>query len=94
MLNKFSISQDESQIIALKALAFLVSDPDRISRFIGITGIAPETIRASADAREFHAGVIDYLRGDQPLLLIFAESEGLDPELIDSAAWCLAEPQA
>ena len=91
MLKKSSISQDESQIIALKALAFLVCDPGRITRFMGITGTAPETMRSCANVPGFLAGVIEYLRGDQSLLLIFAESEGLDPDLIDAAAWCLAE---
>ncbi|MBC8038516.1 MAG: DUF3572 domain-containing protein [Rhizobiales bacterium] len=89
MLKKSSISHDESQIIALKALAFLVSDPDRVSRFMGITGTAPETIRASANVPEYLAGVLEYLRGDQSLLLIFAESEGIDPESIDAAGRCL-----
>ena len=94
MLKKSSISQDESQIIALNALAFLVSDPDRITRFMGITGTAPETIRASASMPGFLAGVLDYLCGDQTLLLTFAESEGVEPELIDAASRCLAESPA
>ena len=86
MLKKSSISHEEAQVIGLKALAFLAGDPGRISRFMGITGTTPETIRASATAPGFLAGVLEYLCGDQTLLLIFAESEGLEPALIENAS--------
>lgn len=91
MLNKPSLSQDEAQIIALKALAFLASDASRISRFMGLTGTAPETIRSHASMPGFLGGVLDYLCGDQTLLLAFAESDGVEPALIEAASRCLAE---
>ncbi|MGH6854029.1 MAG: DUF3572 domain-containing protein [Aestuariivirga sp.] len=92
MVKKSSISGEESQIIALKALGFLLSDPDRIKRFMSITGLTPETIRVSASQPGFLAGVLEHLCGDQPLLLGFAESEGLDPETIAAAGRHLANP--
>ncbi len=91
MLRKSSISQDESQVIALKALAFLASEPDRINRFMGLTGTTPEAIRANATTPVFLAGVLEYLCGDQSLLLAFGESEGFEPELIEAASQRLAE---
>ena len=80
------MGQDEAEVIALKALAFLVGEPDRVSRFMRVTGTTPETIRAATGAPGFLGGVLEYLRGDQPLLLVFAESAGIAPESIDAAA--------
>ena len=90
MLKKSSINQDEAQVIALNALTFLVGDPDRLSRFMALTGTAPETIRASASMPGFLAGVLEYLCGDQGLLLAFAQSEEMNPERIETAGRCLA----
>lgn len=79
------ISDSDAQVIALKALAFLVSDSDRIDRFVSVTGIAPESIRARAAEVGFLGAVLEHFRSDQPLLLTFAESAGIDPETIDAA---------
>ncbi len=91
MPKKSSISRDEAEVIALKALGFLASDPDRITRFLRLTGTTPESIRDGAIAPRFLSGVLEYLCGDQTLLLLFTESEGLKPEIIDSAIRSLAD---
>jgi hypothetical protein len=91
MLKKSSITQDEARVIALKALTFLVADPNRLSRFMALTGTAPETIRASASMPGFLSGVLEYLCGDQSLLLGLAGLEEIDPDRIEAAARCLAE---
>ena len=86
MLEKSAVSQDESQVIALKALVFLMGEPDRANRFMGVTGATPESIRAGAGEQGFLRGVLEYLCGDEPLLLVFAESAGIAPESVDAAA--------
>ncbi len=78
-------------MIALKALTFLVGDPARASRFMALTGTAPETIRASASMPGFLSGVLEYLGGDQSLLLTFAESEEINPETVEAAGQRLCE---
>jgi len=85
MLKTPPISAQEAEVIALKALAFLASDPERLSRFLEVTGIAPQTLRQSAAEPSFLAGVLDHLRADQSLLFIFAECEGLAPDRVDRA---------
>lgn len=82
-------SAPDAEIIALQSLNFLASDPDRISRFMAITGLQPQDIRSRAGEAPFLAGLLDYLRGDQGLLLTFAESAALDPAEIDAAYWKL-----
>ncbi len=86
MSRKSSLSHDEAETIALRGLAFLVEDTDRLGRFMAVTGTAPETIRTGAASSGFLGGVLEYLCSDQPLLLIFAESEGIEPQSIEAAA--------
>jgi hypothetical protein len=83
------INDAGAEVIALKALTFLASDADRIKHFMAVTGLAPAAIRAQAGKRAFLGGLLDYLRSDQTLLLIFAESEGLEPASIDAACFRL-----
>ena len=76
----------DSEIIALKVLSFIASDEDRMSHFLTATGLAPEAVRTLAGEPAFLCGLLDYLRADQSLLLIFAESADLDPAAIDIAS--------
>ncbi|MBI2718896.1 MAG: DUF3572 domain-containing protein [Rhizobiales bacterium] len=76
----------EPDVIALKVLTFLASDEARIERFLGLTGIAPQEIRAAAAEPWFLKAVLDYLLGDESLLLVFAGEEEIDPAAIGRAA--------
>ena len=86
------INHEDAQIIALKALAFLASDEERIKRFMSITGLMPQEIRAQAAEPAFLGGVLEHLRNDQSLLLMFAESANIIPALIDAASFRLSGP--
>ena len=72
-------SNDEAEVTALKALAFLAADPDRFSRFMDLSGLDLAAIRASAAEPAFLGGLLDHLLTDDSLLLIFAEEHGLRP---------------
>ena len=84
------INHEDAQIIALKALAFLAGDEERIGRFMDATGLTPQEIRAQAAEPAFLAGVLEHLRSDQSMLLVFAESEDIVPGLIDAASFRLS----
>ncbi len=94
MLKESAVRQNEAKVIALNALAFLVEEPDRVRRFMGVTGATPETIREGAGEHGFLRGVLEYLRADEPLLLVFAELAGIAPESINDAARFLEGPPA
>lgn len=79
---KTSTQPEEAQVIALKILEFLASDRARLEDFRDITGMALAEIPGLADDPQFLAGVLDYLSGNQSLLLLFTEMEGLDPESV------------
>jgi hypothetical protein len=71
--------------VALRALAFLSLDEDRLSRFLALTGLAASDIGGLVAEPAFRLAVLDHLAGDESLLLAFAEAEGLAPEAIGRA---------
>lgn len=71
--------------LALRALAFLTRDDDRLSRFLVLTGLDAGDVRALLDDRGFHLAVLDHLAGDEALLLAFAEAESLPPDSVGRA---------
>jgi hypothetical protein len=80
------LSPEEAEIIALKALAFLANDTDRLGRFLALSGVSPGDVRAAAADRHFLAGVLNHLLQDESLLLTFTADEDLDPRLPAQAA--------
>jgi hypothetical protein len=73
---------EEAEIIALNVLSFLLSDSERTQRFVDLSGLGPEAIRAGAGDKTFLGSILDYLLADQTLLLIFTGERGLNPERI------------
>lgn len=72
-------SREAAEMLAIAALAFIAGEPERMSAFLGATGLAAEAIRDAARSPGFLAGVLEHMLADESLLLAFADSEGLDP---------------
>ena len=73
------IARTDAEAIAIQALSFLASEPERLGRFLAVTGIGPESIRAAAATPGFLAGILDYLIANEALLLDFTAERGFDP---------------
>ena len=86
-------SLEEAEIIALKGLAFLANDPERLGRFLALSGVSPADVRAAAADRNFLAGILSHLLQDESLLLTFTAVENLDPRLPAQAAEILNRSQ-
>lgn len=71
--------------LALRALAFLAQDEERVERFLALTGLDPGEIRARLGERGFQLAVLDHLAGDEALLVAFAEAESIPPEMVGRA---------
>ncbi|HEX2592199.1 MAG TPA: DUF3572 domain-containing protein [Rhizomicrobium sp.] len=84
------MSVETAQTVALKGLAFLAEDEDRLQQLFSLTGMDSDTLRAQADEPETLGAVVDFLLGDEPLLIRFCESSGLDPKSIHLASHVLA----
>ncbi|HLH94677.1 MAG TPA: DUF3572 domain-containing protein [Xanthobacteraceae bacterium] len=71
--------------IAVAALSFLAQEPGRLAGFLAATGIGPQSLRAAAHEPGFLLGVLEYLVGDESLLLAFAAERELDPQEVAQA---------
>jgi hypothetical protein len=84
------VTVKEAETIALDALSYLAADDARLSRFLDVSGLEPQTIRRAAADPGFLAGVLDYLVSDEPLLLGFAASVAAKPEAVMAARSALS----
>lgn len=73
---------EEAEFIAIKALGFLAVEPERLQRFMDLSGLDVAAIRAGASEPAFLGGILDHVLGDESLLLIFAEEQQMRPERI------------
>ena len=87
-----SASPDSARSLAVSALAFIAADPDQLSRFLGITGLGSDNLRTAAADPAFLGSVLDYLVGDEKLLVEFAADAGLKPEAVARAHEALGRP--
>ena len=78
--------------LAIAALGFLAAEPERLGRFLALTGIAPDCIREAACEPQFLVGVLDHVVGDERLLLAFAAEHEVDPETVMRARDALTGP--
>jgi hypothetical protein len=83
-------NREEAEAIAVRALGFLASDPERLARFLDLTGLRPETLRAAAREPHFLARVLDHVAGDEALLIEAAADQGITPERFAAAHALLA----
>src|SRR4029077_21197046 len=87
-----SANSDSAQSLAVSALTFIAADPDRLMRFLGITGLGPDNLRTAAADPAFLGSVLDYLVADEKLLGDFAAHTGLKPETVARAHEPLRSP--
>ena len=83
-------AREAAESLAVQALGFLAQEPERLSRFLALTGIGPDSIRAAAAESGFLAGVLAHLGGDERLLGEFAADAGVTPAEVDRARRLLA----
>ncbi|HEV3373393.1 MAG TPA: DUF3572 domain-containing protein [Xanthobacteraceae bacterium] len=77
--------------LAIAALTFLAGETERLERFLALTGLGPQSLRAAAREPSFLLGVLDHVASDEGLLLAFANENGIDPEDVGRARDALAE---
>jgi hypothetical protein len=92
MQTRASMRRDAAESLAVQVLTFLAGDPERLARFLALTGIGPDRIRAAAASPGFLAGVLDHVASEEALLMAFAEQSGIDPADVARARQALAGP--
>ena len=79
------MSRELAESVAIQALSYLAEEPDRLGRFLALTGLAPESLRAAALEPNFLLGVLDFLAGDETMLRDFAKDREIEPDLVTRA---------
>jgi hypothetical protein len=85
MRNGTSDPREVAEIVAIQALSFLASDPERLGLFLSESGIGPQTLRTSAADPKFLAGVLDFILRDDATVKAFADLSKLTPETVANA---------
>jgi hypothetical protein len=76
------ITREAAEHLAIQALAYLGEESDRLARFLALSGLDPNTIRAAAHDPRFLAGVLEYVAADEALLIAFAAHAQVAPEML------------
>jgi hypothetical protein len=74
-----SVEREAAESLAIQVLTYLASEPERLGRFLALSGLGPQQLRIAAAEPGFLAGVLDYVIADESLLLGFADQAGIDP---------------
>ena len=77
--------REAAQVLAVAALSFLASEPEHLGQFLAATGVGPDDIRKAAGDASFLSGVLDHFSSNEPLLIAFAQHQGIDPTEIERA---------
>jgi hypothetical protein len=74
----------DAQALALNALGWILGDGDRAARFLALTGLTPDSLRASLDEPGTLTAVIDFLCAHEPDLVAAADALDVAPETLAS----------
>src|SRR5438552_45120 len=53
--------REVAEIVAIQALSFVASDPERLGLFLAETGVGPESLRNAASDPHFLLNVLDFV---------------------------------
>ena len=80
-----ALSRDDAETLAFQAIGFLAEEPNRIGRFLSLTGMEPTTLMDAAETAPVQVAVLDYLLSDESLLMVFSGHAGVDPTAVTVA---------
>lgn len=89
---KSSLTKQEAELIGIAGLSYLAADPERLGRFLAVTGLGPENVRTAARDPGFLPALLDYLLANEADLVAFAQEMNLRPEKIGAARDVLSPP--
>jgi len=75
------LTRAAAEAIGAEALAFIAAEPYRLQRFMAEAGLSPDRLKADIEAPTFLGGALDFLLGEEALLLAFVERLAIAPEL-------------
>lgn len=85
---------NDPAVLALAALAATLGDPRRAQRFLDLTGIGTDELRARAGEPRLLCALLTFLEAHEPDLLSIAEELGVKPVDLVEARRQLEEGQS
>jgi hypothetical protein len=79
------MARDDAERLAIGCLGLIAEEPETLGRFLSVTGLGPETLRNAASEPTFLLAVIEYMLGDESLLLTAAERFKIRPTMFAAA---------
>jgi len=71
--------------LALQALGWVLTDGERADRFLALTGLTPDTLRAGLGEPAMLAAVLDFLANHEADLVAAADALEVDPAILIAA---------
>ena len=81
--------QQDPEAIAIAALGFIAGDEQLLPRFLSLTGIHADQIRAAAKETGFLAGVLHFVLAHEPTLDKFCGFSGIEAQSVQKAHFIL-----
>lgn len=78
-------TNEEAETLALSALGWTLSDGDRAARFLALTGLSPEQLRARLGEPSLLAATLAFLEAHEPDLTGCADALNVSPETLVGA---------
>lgn len=78
-------AQADPATVALMALSWILSDEALAARFLSLTGLSPDALRASIATGAVQGAVLDFLAGHESDLVAAAAALDMPPEEIVAA---------
>ena len=82
--------QEAAETLALQALGWVLSDPPRAERFLALTGLTPDDLRAGLGDASVLGAVLDFLANHEADLVNAAFALDIAPAMIVAARKDLA----
>lgn len=82
-------NEEPADALALRALAWTLSDPDRAARLLSLTGLEPDDLRARLTDATVLAACLQFLEAHEPDLIGCAQSLDVPPEALVRARYQL-----
>ena len=74
--------QADPAMLALGALGWILTDADRASRMLALTGLTPDVLRDGVSESATLAAIITFLESHEPDLIAAADHIGVKPEAL------------
>lgn len=79
------MTPEKAEIVALEGLGWLAGEPDSIQKFLNLSGIDAADLRQAAGEPGTGVAVLDFLLGQDELLMKFCEAAELEPRQVHAA---------